>query len=313
MSNRFINPYIDNNMRRKKDIIKWQLGYYNDPAFPTAPPADFIYPNPKKKIDEDQPHVTWINHCSFMIHMDGLNILTDPIWGERCSPFSFFGPKRQHNPPIDLDELPKIDLVLISHDHYDHLDEWTVKRLFRRFPDIQWVVPLRLKKWFEKRGMIKVIGLGWWQRGKIGSLTVTAVPCQHFSGRGLFDSDRTLWVGYVVESEKKRMYFVGDTGYNPYDFKMIGEAFKSMDLSLIPIGTYVPHKFMDPVHIDPSKATAIHQEVGSKLSVGMHWMTFRLSGENQHQPPYDLYLSMQEADLDPIDFRILEPGQTINW
>ncbi|MBP9841315.1 MAG: MBL fold metallo-hydrolase [Simkaniaceae bacterium] len=313
MFNRYANKHIDDNYRKLKDIVLWQLGYYNDAALPPAPPEGFSYPNPRVDIDVEKPQVTWINHCSFMLQWENLHILTDPIWSDRCSPIPFLGPKRQHPVPIAIEDLPRIDIVLISHNHYDHLDERTVKALHRKNPHIRWVVAQGLKKWFVKRGITHVQELKWWDKALVGPFEITAVPCQHFSGRGIFDKDETLWVGYVMESENKRFYFVGDTGYNPYDFKSIGKAFSYMDLSLIPVGTYVPHLFMDPVHICPVKATAIHQEVESKLSVGMHWKTFRLSGEGADQPPYDLYLSMKEVGLDPLNFRMLEIGQTINW
>lgn len=312
-SKRFVNPYLKNNRRTMKDVVLWQLGYYDDQHLPVTPPEDFEYPNPLCLLDKSQPQVTWVNHCSFVVRWEGMTILTDPIWSDRCSPFPFMGPKRTHAPGVDLDALEMVDIVLISHDHYDHLDEKTVRRLNKKFPNIWWMVPQGVKKWFDKRGFANVREFSWWQKGLVGPFTITAVPCQHFSGRGLFDHDSTLWVGYVLETEDKRMYFVGDTGYNEYDFSTIGDAFDGMDLAMIPVGTYVPHKFMDPVHICPVRACSIHQEVKSRKSVGMHWKTFRLSAEELIQPPFDLYLTMQENGLDPLDFRVLEPGQTINW
>ena len=320
---KFVNPYLKESKRTLWDIALWQLGYYNDPVFPTIPPADFSYPNPKTKLKESEPVVSWINHCTFLVEIDGVNFLTDPIWSNRCSPVSFFGPKRIHEPPCGIDELPEIHYVLISHNHYDHLDEPTVRKLHDRFPNITWIIPLGLKSWFAKRGITKTCELAWWEDADFDlddklSMTITAVPTQHFSGRGIFDTDKTLWVGYVVDfvrvkKSNKKLYFVGDTGYNEKSFKQIGSVFGGMDLSLIPIGTYIPHKFMDPVHIDPIKATAIHMDVKSKLSIGMHWKTFKLSGEPLIRPPYDLFLTMEENNLNPLDFRILDPGQKINW
>lgn len=321
---RYTNPYLKSAKRSIYDFLLLQLGYYNDDISLPKPPESFTYPNPKEPHSAEEPHVVWVNHSTFYLSCDGCNILTDPIWSTRCSPFSFIGPKRVHNPGIELDMLPPIHFVLISHNHYDHLDVSTVMEIRRKNPDCIWVVPTGVKEWFTRKRIENVIELSWWESTDLSlssfqmELHITAVPTQHFSGRGLFDRDQTLWAGYVVDFTRKRkpakrLYFCGDSGYNQYDFKQIGERFGGMDLSLIPVGTYVPSAFMQTVHMNPKQATAVHQDVRSKLSVGMHWKTFRLSMEPSDQPPYDLYLSMKEAGLDPLCFRILEPGQVINW
>lgn len=319
---RFANPHIDSTKRSLIDIALWQLGYYDDKRAPKRRPEKFRYPNSKRKLKDNAPQVTWINHCTFLVNVGNLSLLTDPIWSDRCSPFSFLGPKRRHETPLALEKLPRIDLVLLSHDHYDHFDKKTLLKLAELNPGITWIVPLGVKKRLHKLGLRHIIEMKWWEEIHIGTqgqeIVVTAVPSQHFSGRGIFDKNRTLWTGFVVdflqkEKQEKRLYFVGDTGYNKKDFKKIGEEFGEMDLSLIPIGTYVPGAFMDPVHISPHKAAAIHDEVGSLLSVGMHWKTFRLSSEDLEQPPYDLYCALKKRGIDPKTFRVLEPGQTINW
>lgn len=323
-SKRFFNPHVKDIKKRLRDIVWWQFGGFKDSMPPPTPPKDFSYPNPVVEVDEGAPKVTWINHCTFLIEIDGVRIITDPIWGKRCSPFSFFGPKRLHAPAIEIEDLPEIDMVLVSHDHYDHLDRKSVDRLNKRFPLARWCVPTGLMKWFHRRGVGNVCEHQWWQHSLFRcadsnlEITVTAVPAQHFSGRGGWHQNTTLWCGFVVEFKRgdkksKRLYFCGDTGYNPVDFKRIGERFSGFDLSLIPIGTYVPHEFMAPVHIDPEHAVKIHQDVGSSLTVGMHWKTFCLSSEGMEQPPYDLFLSMEEAGLSPLHFRAIDPGQTINW
>ncbi|MCH9631675.1 MAG: hypothetical protein S4CHLAM37_17000 [Chlamydiia bacterium] len=216
-------------------------------------------------------------------------------------------------------------MVLVSHDHYDHLDRSTIKEIVAHNPNVLFIVPKGLKKWFEKRGITNIHELSWWESSFAHfpeqndlSIQITAVPSQHFSGRGILNKNKTLWCGFVVKFYEsgvlqKTMYFVGDTGYNPYDFKNIGEVFGSFDLSLIPIGTYLPYSFMAPVHICPEKAVKIHMEVNSKLSIGMHWKTFKLSEEMQHQPPFDLYQNMLDNKLDPLRFRAIDPGQSINW
>jgi len=319
---RFVNPHIDSTKRSLIDIALWQLGFYNDKKARKPRPKKFKYPNSKRKLKENTPKVTWINHCTFLVNVGGLYLLTDPIWEDRCSPLSFLGPKRRHTAPLALENLPDIDIVLISHDHYDHLCRETVLKLQEINPGITWVVPLGVKKRLQKLGMRHIVEMEWWEETHIGikgqEVIITSVPSQHYSGRGLFDRNSTLWAGYVVDflqekSQEKRLYFVGDTGYNRKDFKNIGEKFGEMDLSLIPIGTYDPGKFMGPVHICPKKAVKIHDEVGSLLSVGMHWKTFRLSSEGLDQPPYDLFCALKKEGIDPKYFRVLEPGQTINW
>jgi N-acyl-phosphatidylethanolamine-hydrolysing phospholipase D len=322
---RYVNPHIKKTKKTFIDFIFWKLGYYKEHIGWEEVPADFVYPAPDETVDQKKPLATWISHNTFLISVDGIHVLTDPVFSNRCSPFSFFGPKRRHAPGLDLHELPQIDYVIISHNHYDHLDRHTVKALHRRFPEITWVVPTGVKNWFARRKIKKVIELSWWEKRETRSerrpnvkLTFTAVPAQHFSGRHLFNIDRTLWAGFVVEfdrpgKELKKMYYVGDTGYNPHDFKAIGNHFGSIDLSLIPIGTYVPRVFMSPVHIEPTHSVEIHKDTRSKLSVSMHWKTFNLSDEPFNQPPYDLFLALKKENIDPHTFRVLEPGYEINW
>ncbi|MDN3506317.1 MAG: MBL fold metallo-hydrolase [Simkaniaceae bacterium] len=312
---RYLNPHIENIRRKPKDFLMWSLGFFRDVPFSKVPEG-FSYPMPDREFDPKQPWAMWIGHSTYLISVAGKTILTDPIWSNRCSPVPFFGPKRKHPAPVPLDQLPQIDYVLISHDHYDHLDRVTVEALNRKFPDILWVVPRGVKKWFEKMRIKRVVELSWWDEQDVDStFKVTAVPAQHFSGRKTKDLNKTLWAGYVLEDllTSKTLYFVGDTGYNEHHFKKIGEKFENIDLSLIPIGAYSPRTFMAPVHVEPRDAVRIHSEVRSTLSLGMHWKTFRLSEEPLNQPPFDLFCSMKEEGLDPHTFLAPEPGHKINW
>lgn len=313
---RFFNPHIEEIRRNFKDVILWQMGFYADRTKTPHAPEGYTYPIIPPTYNAGAPTAIWINHSTYLISVNGLNFLTDPIWSDRCSPISFFGPKRRHPPAIALNKLPKIDYVLISHDHYDHLDKASVMKLFELFPQIIWLVPLGVKNWFHRQGISNVFELSWWQEMNLNErIKVTAVPAQHFSGRRASKMNDTLWAGWVVSLpvDQKCFYFVGDTGYNPYDFKQIGAHFKKIDLSLIPIGSYVPRRFMSPVHIEPRDAVRIHKEVHSLLSLGMHWKTFRLSDEPMHQPPFDLLLAMQEEGMDPKTFLPVDPGVAINW
>lgn len=314
---KYVNPFSPKDKRNLLNWIGFCFGLYKDKHPRPKIPKHFIYPQKDQKIEKHQPKVTWINHSTFLIEVGKLRLLTDPIWSERCSPVSFVGPKRQHAPGIKLERLAKIDLVLISHNHYDHLDKETVKALHLKYPQILWIIPKGMKKWFSKIKIKNTLEFDWWDAQNIEdkNIRITAVPSQHFSGRHPFDINRTPWNGYVLEflDIGKKLYFVGDTGYNQIHFNEIGEAFKEMDLSLIPIGAYSPQKFMQPVHISPCEAVHIHREVNSKLSVGSHHSTFPLSKEKIGQPSFDLYHAIKEAELDHNSFRVLQPGQTINW
>lgn len=314
------NPHQHNIRRGIKDVILWQLGYYNDPIPTPPPPMNFSYPNQEEPILKNAPQVTWINHSTFLISVGSFHCLTDPIWSKRCSPIPFLGPKRHFEPPLSLAALPKIDVIIISHDHYDHLDFPTIRTLFKQFPDIRFYIPRGVGKWFRKYSpevpQDSIKELTWGDHQWIDEkqkIRLTSVPAQHFSGRGAFDRNQTLWMGAVLEFPNKCIYYVGDTGYNPVDFKKIGETFGPIDLSLIPIGAYTPKRFMQPVHVNPQEAVQIHQDVCSKLSIAGHWGTFRLASEAMKRPPYDLYLALQKKGIPWESFRVLNPGQTINW
>lgn len=306
------NPHQGDDRRSLYDFILWKVGYYDDNRTSPAIPKGFTYPLPPTD-EELQATARWINHSTFLIEVGGVRFLTDPIWSHRCSPFSCIGPIRKHPPACRLEELPVIDYVLISHDHYDHLDKPTVQRLAQLFPKIIWLVPKGVKKWLVKWGITQVFECDWWEKKEFPGVCATCVPAQHFSGRRGFDSNWTLWGGWVVETGGKRFYFVGDTGYNAHDFKKIGEKWDFMDLSLIPIGSYSPRAFMSPVHIEPVHAVTIHQEVHSKKSIAMHWNTFHLSDEPRKQPPYDLFLALQAVGIDPHTFLAVDPGYVVHW
>lgn len=311
--NRFVNRHIQNLRRSLWDFILWKTRYYRHFEVNEPPPADFLYPATPQHHEQGRPSAMWVGHSTYLIEFENLNILTDPVWSSYCSPVPLKVLKRHSLPPLPLSGLPRIDMVLISHNHYDHLDAKTVKTLHQFYPEIQWVVPEKLSFWFHKRKMHNVIEIPWWQTHKTAEYQITAVPAQHFSGRSLWDQNKTHWNGYVLQVGNKRLYFTGDTGYNAFDFKEIGQRCGPMDLSLIPIGTYIPSCFMQTVHISPKEAVQIHQEVGSRFSLGMHWNTFRLSEEPLDRPPYDLYLAMQEKGLPFETFLPIEMGTYVNF
>ncbi len=314
INGRFINPYLENSRRGLWDLVLWRSGYYDEPTPRPVVPSDFVYPAQPPFWIEGKPSAVWINHSTYLVQIAGLSFLTDPLFSSHCSPIRFSMFERTRNPAIALEALPQIDCVLLSHNHYDHLDAKSAQTLLSRSPAAKWIVPTGVKKWFDRRGFSRVVELGWGETHELSpKCRITAVPAQHFSGRSLWDRDRTLWCGYVVECGDKIFYFAGDTGYNPVQFKEIGLSWPAIDLSLIPIGVYIPKPFMQPVHICPFEAVLIHCDVRSKLSLGMHWSTFVLSEEEPRRPPYDLYLAMQQYKVPFHSFLPIEPGIRINW
>lgn len=315
---RFSNTHPQKH-RSFRNLFKFLTGQHSDSSEELVSPSGFALEENRFRVNGSNRAV-WLGHSSFMIELEGLKFLTDPIFSRRCSPVKGLGPKRQ-DPHPNIDELGEIDFVLISHNHYDHLDKPTVLVLHKKFPSITWILPEGLGAWFRKLGIINTVEIPWWSCFKdkrLGkSIQITAVPAQHYSGRGLFDRDKSHWAGFVIEVGEKqnlrRFYFVGDTGYNNKDFQAIGDRFGYMDLSLIPIGAYAPRKFLGPVHIDPREAVKIHQEVGSKLSIGCHWHTFKLSFEDKLRPAYELQEAKKQAQLNGSEFLVLCPGALVNW
>lgn len=241
---------------------------------------------PADRISDSTQVITYVNHSTFLIQTDGLNIITDPVYSERVSPFSFAGPKRMRPPGIKFEDLPEIDFVLLSHNHYDHLDITTLKRI-KESHDPTFITPLGVDLYLNKKGISKTISLDWWEETSASDLVnIAAVEAQHFSSRGMFDRDKTLWAGFVIKSQNGNIYFAGDTGYNTF-FTEIGERYAPIKTAIIPIGAYIPRWFMSPVHVDPAQAVQIHKDVKSEFSIGMHYGTFPLADDGQVQPIQD--------------------------
>ena len=262
------------------------------------------------------PAVTWIGHATALVQAGGLNLLTDPIFSDRASPVSFVGPRRAQPPGVALSQLPHIDVVLVSHNHYDHLDEPSVVALNQQAggPPL-FIVPLGLKAWLAERGITNALELDWWQSHRIGPTEIHLVPVQHWSGRWLHDRMHTLWGGFAVFSPSLHWYFSGDTGYSR-DFADVRQRLArrpgggDIDLALIAVGAYAPRWFMADQHVDPFESVRIHQDLGARQSMGIHWGTFELTDEALDQPPKDLARARTAAGLSADDFFVLAVGET---
>lgn len=292
-----------------RELLRWkQESGWRGPdgkRFPLAPRADHHIAQPG-----ELPQLTWIGHASFLFQHAGVNLLTDPVFSARCSPFRFAGPKRFTPPALTVDELPDIQLVVISHNHYDHLDEASIKHLYQRFGEtVQFLVPLGLARWFHKRGIYQVREMDWWQSVSLPGVQATFVPAQHFSGRGVRDINKTLWGGWWLNSAGHKLFFAGDTGYG-HVFGQIRAQLGAPDLALLPIGAYAPRWVMQSVHVNPEEAVQIHCDLDAKQSVAMHWGTFVLTDEPMDEPPIRLAQALERRGLPADCFVTLQHGET---
>lgn len=276
-------------------------------AFPIFPPdfGKILKPNTSRV------QATWIGHSTVLVQIGGYNILTDPIFESSCSPIGH--PKRVVAPAIQLDDLPHIDVVVISHGHYDHLCKKSVRALHQKFRDILFMVPMGHKEWFLNRRMKNVIELDWWDEYEFHELKFTLTPAQHWSmRRALWDGNRALWGSWLIESKGKSFWFAGDTGYSEELFDEIAEKLnKPISLAAIPIGAYEPRWFMAPQHVCPEEALMIHQRVNSEISIAIHHGTFPLTSEPLDEPSLRLKTSLQEAGLDESVFQVVRHGSTV--
>ena len=324
--NGFQNNYIKFQAKSLLELLRWRRdAFFNDLPRPPAKPvmtvtADLAFIRGNAIAGAAmKPAVTWLGHAAVLAQLGGINLLTDPVFSERASPLSWFGPARAQPPGLALEQLPHVELVLVSHNHYDHCDEASLRTLNAQAGGAPlFIVPLGLKAWMHSIGISNVVELDWWQSHRVASLEVVMTPAQHWSGRGLFDRMKTLWGGYAVFAPELHLYFAGDTGYSK-DFADIGARFAhrqteaaggGFDLALIPIGAYEPRWFMAEQHVNPEEAVRVHQDLRAKRSMGIHWGTFQLTDESLDVPPLALARARKHLQVADDDFFVMAVGQT---
>jgi N-acyl-phosphatidylethanolamine-hydrolysing phospholipase D len=316
----FRNPWPEAEPRGLRDVIRWSFQRRRQEIAPNPSPDAFPQAQPtfSRRGADAELSVTWVGHSTVLLQLGAINILTDPIWSERASPVAFAGPRRLVGPAVDFDGLPPIDVVLISHNHYDHLDRATVRGLARHMPDAQWVTPLGLAALLTKWGATRVRELDWWQEARLttgqGDVRVAATPAQHFSARGFGDRGRTLWCSWFVAADQRRAFFAGDTALHP-EFAAIAERYGPFDLLMLPIGAYEPRWFMRSVHMNPPEAMRAYAALSSAQGelpalLPIHWGTFRLTDEAMDEPRSWIERLWREERRDPAKLWLLRHGET---
>lgn len=292
---------------------RWQQGVPKPPAggwsFPQLHP-DVIWLN----ANRTETSLTWIGHATFLLQIAGVNVLTDPHLSQRASPLSFLGPRRWMPPALDFQTLPHIDIVVVSHNHYDYLDTETVRRLNQQAGGPpKFFVPSGLKAWFAAKGIRQVLELDWWEVTEHLSLTMTFTPSQHWSARTAWDRNRSLWGGWRLDLHHAprdfSFFFAGDTGYSK-DFQEIRARLGAVQLAALPIGAYDPRWFMAASHVNPEEAVQIHLDLEAKQSVAMHWGTFVLTDEPLDEPPQRLRQALRARGIAEEEFVVMKHGET---
>ena len=287
-----------------KDLIRWQRNQKK----PILSSIDLSDEWKLVDFEKSNNFMIWIGHSTFLIKKNNLVILTDPVFSERASPFKRLGPKRLIPPAISLNELPKIDVVTISHNHYDHLDIRSLKKLSKLNPNLIFLIPKGDIDIFNKKNIDNVKEFVWWEEILIDNFIFTFTPVQHWSARGLFDRNESLWGGWFIKSNDYSLYHAGDTGYSN-DFIETQKRLGSPKYAFLPIGAYDPEWFMAASHVNPEDSIRIMKDLGAEFSFGMHWGTFTLTAEDTLEPPQRLKEALSNDKLD--NFITLKPGEVV--
>jgi L-ascorbate metabolism protein UlaG (beta-lactamase superfamily) len=304
---RFFNPHARGD-KTLADLLRWMLFERAEP-WPASLPLSPVAP-PPAVVPADAMTITFVNHCTFLLQWAGVRVLTDPIFSQRASPFGWMGPRRVMPPGLALEALPRIDVLLVSHNHYDHLDAASVRWIVERDRPVI-VTPLGNARVLAPLGGAVVVERDWWESWEDGPLRVQIVPAQHWSNRLGVARNTALWGGFWLEAYGKSVYFAADSGYGPH-FAEIGRRCGRPDASLLPIGAYEPRWFMREQHMNPVEAVKAHQDLDSPLSVASHFGTFRLTNEAHDAPVRALREALDAQPSMTGQFRVLAQGETIS-
>ncbi len=306
------NPWPNAAPKGLADLARWSL-QRNFTHRPPPDPDPSVFPSATPAFGRARGAgglaITWIGHSTAVIEFDGVTLVTDPIWSRYASPVPARALRRWVEPAVALDALPRVDIVLVSHNHYDHMDAATVRRLSVLHPDAWWCTPVGNGALLERWGARRIVELDWWGQARLGAARVACVPAQHFSARGLHDRNRALWGGFTVRVADRAVYFAGDTGYHP-EFGVIGSRHGPFDVQLVPIGAYEPRWFMRAPHMNPEEAVTAHRELGGGIMVPIHWGTFKLTDEPMDEPPRRARAAWADAGLAPERLWLLRHGET---
>ena len=304
------------------DLLKWMLERRRSERSPDPSPLELPREEPevvRPRLPADSPgmRLTWVGQATFLVQLPGVTLLTDPVFSDRASPVQWAGPRRFSPPGLSVEALPTVDAVLLSHDHYDHLDRPAVEQLHDRFGDaLTWFTPLRYAPWFGKRGVTNVVELDWWDEARLevgeAEARLRALPARHWTRRRLFDARRRLWCSWSVRCVGHHLYFAGDSGYGP-GFEEVGEREGPFDVALLPIGAYEPRWFMKSSHMNPEEAAQAARDVGAASMVAMHWGTFRLTDEPPLEPPPRARRAWSALGLDPARLHVPAHGETLRF
>lgn len=287
-------------------VLRWMTGLHHErrPRSPaTGVPVPVVQNDGRALRTAARDALTWIGHATFLVQLGGCSVLIDPVISTTIAGFI----RRNVAPGLSWPALPRIDVVLVTHNHRDHMDAPTLKRLG---PEPVYVVPLGLGNWFRRAGMNRVIEMSWWQQEEIEGLNITFVPAEHWSRRGLLDTNKSWWGGYVIEHDGMRVYHSGDTAW--FDgFALIAERCGPIDAAMLPIGAYAPRWFMQRQHMDPADAVRAFQTLGAERFVAMHWGTFKLTDEDLREPPRLLNVVWEGEELPRDRLEVPAIGQTL--